>query len=381
MGRNAFKTIIFIRTKYQVKFKECIINLEQAIIIKNIMFEKKYLKYKKKYIEIKHKQFGGVPSFEELDIFSVVNHIKALAHKEAYSLLETVSDINRTLNEDADIKKDIQIATAESLTGGLLFSTLVDIPYWGAHKYGCFGVYDTDAKRVFINVTEGDVYTHKCVKEMAIGILLNSHATVGIAVSGNAMPRLGHEMNLGEVFIGIATYVNGTGNSPYKIKVKTSMHNFCEDDTCKLWVNTPKIRQRLAAYIETLSVKIDDEDMKKHIENKYNSFQITSIVSQIIRNYTVASACKLTKEFLLENKELLMIPDFITEKKINNWKPAPGITPDENGDILHLVSQISLTTPNNSITAQYIDLSRIEIECDNSVCDDVLQKHPFGTGT
>jgi hypothetical protein len=43
---------------------------------------------------------------------------------------------------------------------------------------------------------------------MAEGILKNSNATIGIAVTGNAMPYPENKEMLGEVFIGVATYLN-----------------------------------------------------------------------------------------------------------------------------------------------------------------------------
>ena len=66
---------------------------------------------------------------------------------------------------------DLSLATAESLTRGLIFSTLVDMPLGGSTKYGCFSVYDTDAKRIFLGVNAGDLYTHRCATEMAVGVL------------------------------------------------------------------------------------------------------------------------------------------------------------------------------------------------------------------
>jgi nicotinamide mononucleotide (NMN) deamidase PncC len=59
---------------------------------------------------------------------------------------------------------------------------------FGDHKYGAFSVYNTDAKRVFLGLRVENVYTRRCAKEMAEGILKNSNATIGIAVTGNAMP-------------------------------------------------------------------------------------------------------------------------------------------------------------------------------------------------
>ena len=79
-------------------------------------------------------------------------------------------DLLRILVDRTGTGKPIQIATSESLTGGLIMSTLVDIPFGGQHKYGSTVVYDTNAKRVLNNVTVEDVYTHRCAMEMAIGL-------------------------------------------------------------------------------------------------------------------------------------------------------------------------------------------------------------------
>ena len=83
-------------------------------------------------------------------------------------------------------------------------STIVDIPWCGWAKYGYTGVYDTDAKRVFNGVGVDDVYTQRCAKEMAVGLLKNSNATIALAVTGNAMPDPDKVQKLGEVFIGVA---------------------------------------------------------------------------------------------------------------------------------------------------------------------------------
>ena len=92
---------------------------------------------------------------------------KATSHEFAAALLHKL------------VERNLKVATAESLTGGCIFSTLVDVPFAGGCKYGSFGVYDTDAKRVFLGVTEPDVYTLRCASQMAVGILKNSNATLG----------------------------------------------------------------------------------------------------------------------------------------------------------------------------------------------------------
>lgn len=332
------------------------------------------MKYKKKYNQLKEKQKGGVyfPSFDALDVSSVINNIKASAHEKAYDLLKTVaelSDINKIAQSDPTYKMSMQIATAESLTAGLMFSTLVDIPFGGAYKYGCFGVYDTDAKRIFINVNEPDVYTHNCARQMAIGILLNSNATIGIAVTGNAMPIKGDESKVGEVFIGIATYIknpNIFSDKKWIIKVTTSVHNFCLDNsTCKLWNNTPLIKNKLENILSNIQGINKDEFAS--MTNGYNDFQLTSLVAQIIRNSTTSKAFELTKIFLEKNKDILIIPDFINEDKINNWA-RNGVAKNSHDDVIDKLSTINIKSPNNKLTSGYRD--NYIVECENQNCDD-----------
>lgn len=234
---------------------------------------------------------SSIPTFKELlpkkDTLNVIDNIKLLAHKSAYDLLVL-------LNSLATRDKYLQVATTESLTAGLIMSTLVDIPWGGYLKYGCFGVYDTDAKRVFNGVSVDDVYTHKCASEMAIGVLKNSNATLSIAVTGNAMPLNEHANMLGEVFIGIAGY-----NIDNEIIFMTKSINACienENDefkkTCKKWYKT-------IVY-----------------DKKYNPRSDTATVSQEIRNYTAYKALELCKEFV--NKFNPIVPDEIIKRKKMN---------------------------------------------------------------
>jgi nicotinamide mononucleotide (NMN) deamidase PncC len=233
----------------------------------------------------------SIPLFGELlatpQSLNVIEYLKRKAHKSAYDLLVAMNTL-------ATKKKYLQVATTESLTGGMIMSTLVDIPWGGYLKYGCFGVYDTDAKRVFNGVSVDDVYTHKCAAEMAIGVLKNSNATLSIAVTGNAMPLNEHIDMLGEVFIGIAGYDN-SNEIIYITKsinscIETESDNF--KSTCKKWYNT------IAN------------------ENRYNPRSETATVSQEIRNYTVYRALKLCVEFIVKFNPV--VPDRIIERKQEN---------------------------------------------------------------
>ena len=205
----------------------------------------------------------------------ILNDIKIQAYKSAYILLKKLMKINK------NNKIFHKIATGESITGGLIFSTLVDIPFAGSHKYGSFIVYDMDAKHKLLNIKVNDPYTHKCVKEMAEGVLKNSNASIAIAVSGNARPNQDNKdikniKSLGKVFIGIAGY--GQDN---KIICETKLFNFCStkknniNDICNCWIS------------EALKTT--------------NDIKLTSFISNYIRIKTVESSLNMALRFINKN--------------------------------------------------------------------------------
>ncbi|MCX6691449.1 MAG: CinA family protein [Methanoregula sp.] len=101
--------------------------------------------------------------------------------------------------------RQLNVVTAESLTGGMISSSLVDVPFYGSYIYGGFATYDSDAKRQFLGVRTGDVYTKECSLEMAIGALEHSRALVGIAVTGKAGPVEKDDLDsLGVVDVGVS---------------------------------------------------------------------------------------------------------------------------------------------------------------------------------
>ena len=239
-----------------------------------------------------------VPKFDELfpskkDLITI-SKIKYKAYCAAYDLL--VEMFNRKI-KTVDGDKFLQIATSESLTAGSIMSILVDIPWGGFLKYGCFGVYDTDAKRVFNGVKTRDVYTHKCAGEMAVGVLKNSNATIALSVTGNAMPFNEKADMVGEIFIGIACYHQD------KIIYITKSINSCLDTSiidfkkkCKLWHTIAK-------------------------NKTYNKRSDTATISQEIRYYTAYYALKLCKEFIIKYKPC--IPDKIITRKKQNEISVP----------------------------------------------------------
>lgn len=84
--------------------------------------------------------------------------------------------------------RQLNVVTAESLTSGMIVSTLVNIPLYGSYIYGGFSTYDSDAKRKMLGVKKGNVYTETTARQMAAGALENSRAMVSIAVTGHAGP-------------------------------------------------------------------------------------------------------------------------------------------------------------------------------------------------
>lgn len=229
------------------------------------------------------------PPFDLLRAEDILNEIRAKSHNSAYKLCVY---LDTEKNKGGFSHK---IATAESLTGGLIFSTLVDIPFFGYLKYGCFSVYDTDAKRVMLGVNVKDVYTQKCAKEMAEGILRNSNATIGIAVSGNAMATNADKNRIGELFIGISTYLTNK-----QIITKTYAINTCNGkayNQCKLWYKTIENELNLKDVLNEAKIAIPS-----HITG-YNDFILTSFISNYIRAKTTHLAFVNALNFLKSVKK------------------------------------------------------------------------------
>ena len=275
------------------------------------------------------------PAFEELlpqENRGTLNDLKLGAHKAAFDLITE-------LNDRATKDKWLQVCTSESLTAGLIMSTLVDIPFGGYLKYGCFGVYDTDAKRVFNGVSVDDVYTHRCAKEMAVGILNNSNATLAISVTGNAMPLNPDVDMLGEVFIGIAGYKDN------QIIYETYATNACNESlsnefkgVCKTWYETIK--------------KL----------GKYNPRDRTALVSQYIRNYTAIAALDLCLKFVkTHNPE---VPDFIIDRKRINQDNVNGTHPNiPQNKYKEKIEEVCVASPcANVVTPKRIMTKLIRVE-------------------
>lgn len=80
------------------------------------------------------------------------------------------------------------LAVAESLTGGLLASRLVDVPGASAVFRGGVVSYASDVKFDVLGVPEGPVISEDCARAMATGVRSLLGASVGLGVTGVAGP-------------------------------------------------------------------------------------------------------------------------------------------------------------------------------------------------
>jgi nicotinamide-nucleotide amidase len=109
------------------------------------------------------------------------------------------------------IDKSRTIALAESCTGGLITSLLVEVPGISAVLERGVVTYSNKAKKTLLGVPEKVVRENGAVSritalKMATGIRSKAGTDIGVAVTGIAGPSGGSdEKPVGTVFIGLAT--------------------------------------------------------------------------------------------------------------------------------------------------------------------------------
>lgn len=113
------------------------------------------------------------------------------------------------------------IASAESCTGGMFASTIINVPYASKVINSSVVTYSNEAKQKYCGVNEQTIETFGVVSEqvaseMALGIAQESKANVGVSFSGVAGPGGGtKETPVGTVCMAFA--VNGKVESYTKI--------------------------------------------------------------------------------------------------------------------------------------------------------------------
>lgn len=117
-----------------------------------------------------------------------------------------IEDIVTKLN-----RKSFTVATAESCTGGMIASSLVDIAGVSACFMEGYVTYSNEAKEKNLGVSHHTLETFGAVSqetasEMSVGVRKRSGATFGIATTGIAGPDGGtKEKPVGLVYISCAT--------------------------------------------------------------------------------------------------------------------------------------------------------------------------------
>lgn len=109
-------------------------------------------------------------------------------------------------------KNDLAIATSESLTGGMLASSIIDIPGASAYFKEGFVTYCNEAKIKTLGVAKKTIddfgaISSQTAYEMAQGTARLSGCPVAISTTGNAGPDCDEGKEAGLVYIGI--FING----------------------------------------------------------------------------------------------------------------------------------------------------------------------------
>ncbi|MBG0739305.1 CinA family protein [Paeniglutamicibacter antarcticus] len=103
----------------------------------------------------------------------------------------------------------LSVATAESLTGGMVAAALVQVPGASAMLLGGVIAYQNSVKSSVLGVSAGLLESSGAVdpevaREMALGACRITGARVGVATTGVAGPEPHGGKSVGSVYIGIA---------------------------------------------------------------------------------------------------------------------------------------------------------------------------------
>jgi len=146
--------------------------------------------------------------------------VKASSEEEAAQLIDAEDSIVRSLIGDIVfgvddetmehavasllLSRGLTLAVAESLTGGLVASRLVDVP--GASDWFRGGVvsYASDVKYSVLGVPDGPVVSAAAAAAMATGVRDLLGADVGLGVTGVAGPDSQEDQPPGTVFMSVA---------------------------------------------------------------------------------------------------------------------------------------------------------------------------------
>jgi nicotinamide-nucleotide amidase len=96
------------------------------------------------------------------------------------------------------------LGVAESVTGGLIASRLVDVEGASSWFRGGIVSYASEVKRSLLGVPEGPVVSEISARAMAEGVRRQMGSDAGLSVTGVAGPEIQDGQSVGTVFVGIA---------------------------------------------------------------------------------------------------------------------------------------------------------------------------------
>lgn len=114
-------------------------------------------------------------------------------------------------------RRGLTVATAESLTGGLLCGALTDVPGASAVVRGAVVAYATDLKQGVLGVAAGvlarpgGAVQAEVASQMALGVCRVLGSEVGVATTGVAGPDPQDGQPVGTVFVSVAVRGSVTG--------------------------------------------------------------------------------------------------------------------------------------------------------------------------
>lgn len=119
-------------------------------------------------------------------------------------------------------EKGLTVAACESLTGGLICATLVDVPGASAVVRGGLVTYQTDTKTLLADVpaeliAEKGVVSAEVAKAMAEGTRMKLGVDISVSATGMASPGSAEEPPAGTVFVGLAS-ANGVKAIPLRLE-------------------------------------------------------------------------------------------------------------------------------------------------------------------
>lgn len=106
------------------------------------------------------------------------------------------------------IDRELSIATAESITGGLIAKMITDVDGSSKILKESFVVYSNDSKVSIIGVDAGliekyGVVSKEVAKDMAVKLKMITGRDICISTTGNAGPTVCDDKPVGRVYVGV----------------------------------------------------------------------------------------------------------------------------------------------------------------------------------